>query len=358
MRSLPVVFATAVFFSSSCQGTAAPAIIESPRLPAVARVETYKDNLAFPVDMAWVKGSHKIFFTEKNSGKIRVMRGRKLIHRACARLSVNSQGERGLLGIALDPRFQRNHRLYVYYTQASPLQNRVARFVVSHDRCTHKKNIVRGISASSSGYHNGGQLEFLHGKLFVSVGEAHAPANAQNTSKRLGKILRINTDGSVPKANPFGRSNPVWSYGHRNPFGLARRPGTRILYETENGPSCDDELNVIRKGRNYGWGNGYHCGSNGVGSNPKAPLRRWTPTIAPTDAWWYRGRMSALSGSLYFGDYNDQNLHRVMFNKRGTRVRDSRIIFHSGEPIIDVAKGPGGWLYFATTTSIKRIVKK
>jgi glucose/arabinose dehydrogenase len=306
--------------------------------------------------MAWLKGTHKIFFTEKNNGQIRVMHGRKLVRRPCARLSVNSTGERGLLGIVLDPHFKRNHRLYVYYTNSSPLQNRVVRFVVSHDRCTHKKNIVRGIPASSSGYHNGGQLEFVGGKLFVSVGEAHDPGNAQDRNVRLGKILRINPNGSVPRGNPFGRSNPVWTYGHRNPFGLARRPGTHKLYETENGPSCDDEVNIIKKGRNYGWGNGYQCGTAGVGPNPKRPLKRWSPTIAPTDAWWYRGRLRNLSGSLYFGDYNTNTLHRLVMNRRGTRVRRDRHIYNAGEPIIDVAKGPGGWLYMLTSTSIRRIV--
>lgn len=326
------------------------------RLPHRSSVQTYKSGMAFPADMAWVQGAHKIFVTEKNTGKIRVLKRRRLLRRPCAKLSVNSSGERGLLGIALDPRFKHNHRLYVYYTNRSPLENRVARFEVRHDRCRHRKDIVRGISASSSGYHNGGQLEFVGGKLFVSVGEAHDPGNAQDKSSRLGKILRINTDGSVPHDNPFGRHNPVWTYGHRNPFGLARRPGTTKLYETENGPSCDDEVNLIKKGRNYGWGNGYQCGTRGVGPNPKAPLERWSPTIAPTDAWWYRGKMKALSGSLYFGDYNNGRLHRLTLNRKGTRVRRSRVIYDAGEPIIDVSKGPGGWLYFATTSSIRRIV--
>jgi glucose/arabinose dehydrogenase len=209
---------------------------------------------------------------------------------------------------------------------------------------------------ASSGYHNGGQLEFVGNKLFVSTGENHEPVAAQSTSNRLGKILRYNSDGSIPDGNPFsspGDRNPVWSYGHRNPFGLTRKPGTKRLYETENGPSCDDELNLIRKGRNYGWGANYQCGS-GVGSNPVGPLRRWTPPIVPTDPWWYRGRMKSLSGDLYMGDF-DGNLHRFVMNDRGTRVRRDRVI-HSGDPIVDVSKGPGGWLYFLTPSSIERIV--
>jgi len=322
-------------------------------------VRAWKTGLAFPIDMAWVKGTKKIFFTEKNTGKVRVMVGRKLLRRACVRLDVANSGEQGALGIVLHPKFQRNKWLYVMYTNATPEEMRVTRFRVGRSRCRSPKTIMSGVAASS-GYHNGGQLEFVGNKLFVSTGENHDAAAAQSTNNRLGKILRFNADGSVPDGNPFSTAlerNPVWSYGHRNPFGLARKPGTRRLYETENGPSCDDELNLIRKGRNYGWGPGYsptYCGTAGVGSNPKGPLVRWTPPIVPTDPWWYRGRMKSLSGSLYMGDF-DGNLHRFVMNDRGTRVRRDRIIYR-GDPIVDVSKGPGGWLYFLTPSSIMRIV--
>ncbi len=327
----------------------------SPALPQGTRVQTYKGDLAFPVDMAWVPKSRKIFFTEKDSGKIRVLKGRKLLRRACANLDVSPSGERGALGIALHPRFKRNHFLYVYYTNASPLENRVARFKVQSNRCRNKRNIIKGLSTKGASNHNGGQLEFVGGKLFVSTGEAADPSESQNTSSRLGKILRYNPDGSVPSGNPFGPTNPVWSYGHRNPFGLGHKPGTHRLYSSENGPDCDDELNKITKGRNYGWGPGYDCGTRGVGPNPKGPLVRYSSIIVPTDLWWYRGRLKAMSGSLYMGDF-DGNLHRFVMNGRGTKVRKDRIV-HRGNSIVDVSKGPGGWLYFATPGAILRIVR-
>jgi glucose/arabinose dehydrogenase len=330
--------------------------VPSDALPRKTKVQTYKSGLAFPIDMAWVRGTKKVFFTEKNSGKIRVLVGKKLKQRACANLDVNSSGERGLLGLALDPRFKKNHLLYVYYTNASPVENRVTRFRVRNDRCTSADHIVTGLQ-SSSGYHTGGQLEFVGGKLFVSVGESHEPAAAQDESSRLGKILRLNPDGSVPDGNPFGDNNPVWSTGHRNPFGLAHKPGTNQIYETENGPQCDDEVNRIVKGRNYGWGPNYECGTAGVGPNPRGPLVRYSNIIVPTDPWWYRGRMKSLNGSLYFGGYGDEELHRLVMNDRGTRVTDDRTIY-SGDPIVDVSQGPGGWLYFMTPNAIKRIVPR
>lgn len=340
----------------------APAALRSQSalaLPRGTRVQAYKRGLHFPVDMAWVPGTKRIFFTEKNSGKVRVMTGRRLLHSACVDLNVDPFGEQGALGIALDPRFGTNHRLYVYYTNASPRENRVTRFVVRHGRCRRAQNIVTGIPARS-GYHNGGQLEFVRGRLFVSTGEAHSAALAQSLSSRLGKILRLTPNGSVPRDNPFlhGHRSPIWSYGHRNPFGLAHRPGTSRLYETENGPECDDELNLITRGRNYGWGAGYVCGTSGVGRRPARPLFRWTPVVVPTDPSWYRGRMKALSGGLYVGDFSSGRLHRFELTGRGDRVTTHRVIYDAAAGIVDVAKGPGGWLYFMTPSGIFRIVPK
>jgi glucose/arabinose dehydrogenase len=324
-------------------------------LPPNTTVQKYKMGLNFPVDMARAPGSKTIYFTEKNTGKIRVLRGRNLKGRACANLSVNSNGERGLLGIALHPNFKKTRYLYVYFTKANPLQHQVKRFTVRRNRCRDPKVTVGGLSASSSGYHNGGQIEFAGGKLYVSTGEQHNPALAQQTNNRLGKILRVNPNGSIPDGNPF--NNAVWSYGHRNPFGLAHKPGTTKIYSTENGPSCDDEFNVIKKGRNYGWGNGYQCGTRGVGPNPKGPEVRWSNIIVPTDPTFYRGKMKSLSGDVYTGDFGG-HIRRMIMNRTDTRVRRQRIILSGQRGITDVMKGPGGWLYFATTNGIKRIVRE
>jgi glucose/arabinose dehydrogenase len=319
-------------------------------------VQTYKSNLDFPIDMAWVKGTKKIFFTEKNTGKIRVMKGRRLLNNPCRNLDVNGAGERGALGIALHPNFKENHWLYVFYTNASPLEHRVTRFKVEQNHCGDKKHIVKGLNASSSGYHNGGQLEFVKGKLFVSTGDAHNSALAQVTGNRLGKILRYKPNGDVPNGNPFGNNNPVWAYGIRNPFGLTHKPGSGDIYETQNGPSCDDELNHIKKGRNYGWGPGYQCGTKGVGPNPKGPIKRWSDIVVPTDPVFYRGKLDHLSNRLYVGDYGTGRLHRFVLNADGSDVRRHSVI-HNGPSIVDVAKGPGGWLYFMTPNAIKRITR-
>jgi aldose sugar dehydrogenase len=342
-------------------GACSTAQFRDPMAPAKSgfRVVRYHGGLEFPVDMAWVRGSKKIFFTEKDTGKVRVMIAGRLLKKPCINLSVNPAGERGALGIVLRSHFHRNHQLYVYYTNASPLENRVTRFTVHHNRCTAAKPILRHISASSSGYHNGGQLEFVNGMLFVSTGEAHDAANAQSLSSRLGKVLRVRPGGHIPSTNPYskpGAPNPVWTYGHRNPFGLTRQPGSTRLIESENGPDCDDELNRIVRGRNYGWGDGYQCGTRGVGHNPKGPLVRWTPTIVPTDPWWYKGRLKALSDSVYMGDFSSGALHRFHLDRTGRHVLSKGVIYHASGGIVDVSKGPGGLLYLLTPTAILRLV--
>jgi aldose sugar dehydrogenase len=326
-------------------------------LPPGTHVQLFMGGLDQVVDIAYVPHSRKLFFTEKDTGKIRVIVRHHLLARSCVHLDVVSNGERGALGLALDPDYATNHYLYVYFTKRRPLENRVTRFKVENNRCTHAHPLITGIP-SSSGYHNGGQLFFLGGKLFVTVGEAHDPGNAQRLSTRLGKVLRYNPDGSIPADNPVlgGRRTAIWSYGHRNGFGLTAKPHTKLLYETENGPNCDDELNRIMRGRNYGWGNGYVCGTNGVGPNPVAPLKRWTPTIAPTDPWWYTGRITRMRGSIYMGDYNTGSLRRITLNSTGTAVKRISRIYQAAGGIIDVSSGPRGWLYFATQTGIYRIV--
>lgn len=326
-------------------------------LPPGARVQLFEGGLDFPVDIAYVPNTAKLFFTEKNTGNIRVINRGSLLPQPCATLDVLNDGERGALGLAVDPDYAQNHFLYVYFTKRNPVENRVTRFTVQNNRCTSARPIVTGIP-SVSGYHNGGQLLFVSGKLLITTGDGHDASNAQSLSTRLGKVLRYNRNGTVPSDNPVirGRRSAVWSYGHRNGFGLAKRGRTGQVFQTENGPNCDDELNRILRGRNYGWGSGYQCGTNGVGPSPVRPLKRWSPPIAPTDPWFYTGRLAKLRGALFVGDFNTGTLRKIVLNDAGTRVLSISATYNAPAGITDVSSGPGGWLYFATTSGIYRIV--
>jgi glucose/arabinose dehydrogenase len=174
---------------------------------------------------------------------------------------VNTQGEGGLLGLALSPSYLTDKLVYAYMTTSS--DNRIVRFRLGGQL----QPIVTGIAHASN--HNGGRIAFgPDGKLYAGVGDAANPSNAQDRNSRNGKVLRMNPDGSVPSDNPFG--SLVWTYGHRNVQGLAWDSGGR-LWATEFGQNSFDEVNLIQKGANYGWPNVEGTGSTQGGkyTNPK-----------------------------------------------------------------------------------------
>jgi len=179
--------------------------------------------------------------------------------------SVNSEGERGLLGVAFDPAFSNNHYVYLYYTQratgTTPAHNRVIRVTSRGDRAVvgSEKLILRLDDLSSATNHNGGALHFGEdGKLYVAVGENAIGENAQSLRNLKGKILRINNDGTIPRGNPFykratGTNRAIWALGHRNPFSFAVQPHTGKVFINDVGEQRWEEINRGAAGANYGW---------------------------------------------------------------------------------------------------------
>src|SRR5437773_1845615 len=193
---------------------------------------------------------------------MRVIKTGSLLSTPFVSLTVDSSGERGLLGIAFDPNFATNHYLYVYYTVAtSPIHNRVSRFTAAGDTAAPGSHavILELNNLSSATNHNGGAIHFgPDGKLYVAVGENGNGANSQTLSNRLGKILRINADGTIPTDNPFyntatGSNRAIWALGLRNPFTFAFQPGTTRLFINDVGQSTWEEINDGIAGSNYGW---------------------------------------------------------------------------------------------------------
>ena len=196
------------------------------------------------------------------TGQVRVIKKGSLLATPFLNLSVDSAGERGLLGIAFDPNFTNNHYVYVYYTvPTSPIHNRVSRFTAAGDVAASGSEVVilNLNNLSSATNHNGGGLHFgPDGKLYVGVGENAANANAQTLSNLLGKILRINSDGSIPTDNPFyntasGNNRAIWAFGLRNPFTFGFQQGTGRLFINDVGESTWEEINNGTAGANYGW---------------------------------------------------------------------------------------------------------
>jgi glucose/arabinose dehydrogenase len=201
-------------------------------------------------------------FVCQQGGQVRVIKNGSLLSTPFASLTVDFSGERGLLGIAFDPNFATNKYVYLYYTvSTSPIHNRVSRFTAAGDVAAPVSEAVilelNNLSAATN--HNGGAIHFgPDGKLYIGVGENGNGANAQTLSNLLGKMLRINGDGSIPSDNPFyntatGNNRAIWALGLRNPFTFAFQPGTTRMFINDVGQSTYEEINDGVAGSNYGW---------------------------------------------------------------------------------------------------------
>jgi glucose/arabinose dehydrogenase len=219
-------------------------------------------GLASPTAMAFSPDGR--LFVAEQGGRLRVIKNGNLLATPFVTLSVNSAGERGLLGIAFDPAFAFNQYVYVYYTTAtSPIHNRVSRFTANGDVALggSQVQILNLESLSSATNHNGGAIHFgPDNLLYVAVGDNANGANSQTLANRLGKILRINSNGSIPTTNPFyntaiGANRAIWALGLRNPFTFTFRRGSSRMFINDVGQNTWEEINDGIAGSNYGWPN-------------------------------------------------------------------------------------------------------
>jgi glucose/arabinose dehydrogenase len=196
------------------------------------------------------------------TGQLRVIKNGALLPTPFVSLSVDSSGERGLLGVAFDPNFGSNHFVYLYYTtNVAPIHNRISRFIANGDVAVAGSEtvLVDLDNLSSATNHNGGAIHFgPDGKLYAGVGENATSSNAQTLANRLGKILRYNSDGTIPTDNPFfntttGANRAIWALGLRNPFTFGLQPGTGRMFINDVGQNTWEEINDGIAGSNYGW---------------------------------------------------------------------------------------------------------
>jgi glucose/arabinose dehydrogenase len=227
-------------------------------------------GLASPTAMAIAPDGR--LFVCLQGGQLRVIKNGTLLPAPFLSVTVNSSGERGLLGVAFDPQFASNGFVYVYYTATSPaIHNRVSRFTANGDVALAGSELVlfELNNLSSATNHNGGAMHFgPDGKLYVAVGENATSSNSQTLSNLLGKVLRLNPDGSIPDDNPFlgtatGQNRAIWAIGLRNPFTFAFQPGSGRMFINDVGQSSTEEINDGIAGSNYGW-----PASEGPTSNP------------------------------------------------------------------------------------------
>jgi len=283
---------------------------------------------------------------------------------------VVADGEQGLLGLALDPEFPQTPFVYAYATRRVHGHER-DQIVRIEDQRGHGSalHVIIWSSPTDAGvYHDGGRIEFgPGGALFAIQGEAHDAGNSQDLSNDAGKILRMTPAGKPAPGNPFPDSR-VFAYGIRNSFGFDFDPQTGRLWETENGPSCNDELNRIVAGRNYGWGPHQTCSTppapphntNQDGPKPVMPRRWYTPVIAPTGAVFCErcGLGDASLGRLFFGAYDTGEIRRVTLTKDRLGVTRQAVVYVHGEGLLSMEAAPDGRLYFSDSHAIYRLVLK
>ncbi|MEY2447220.1 MAG: hypothetical protein QOH79_696 [Acidimicrobiaceae bacterium] len=244
-------------------------------------------GLSGPTAMAMAPDG-RLFITQQG-GAVRVVKDGALLPTPFVQLTVDSTGERGLLGITFDPSFVTNHFVYLYYTVPSPAHNRVSRFVANGDVATPGSEVVildlNNLSTSPT--HNGGALHFgPDGKLYVAVGDNANGAQAQTLTQPFGKILRLNPNGSAPTDNPFfdgGGANYdwIWAYGLRNPFTFTFQPGTGRLFANDVGQFTWEEVDDVVPGDNYGWPSreGF-CAANSTDDCGPPPVGMTNPVYA------------------------------------------------------------------------------
>ena len=333
-------------------------------------IETIAENLNIPwaIDFA---PDGRIFFTERSGGEttgttrlgaVRIIDDGKLLDEPALTLTVERR-EAGVLGLVLDPNFDKNHYVYVYYTKKvapfpkdflSETFNRLSRFTESNNKLENEYILIDRIPGSHT--HDGGRINFgPDGKLYATTGDIKIPELSQDLNSLAGKILRINPDGSIPEDNPFENS-PVFSYGHRNPQGLDWDESTGKLVATEHGPSGEygwegrDEINLVESGKNYGWP---HVSGDMDDEKYVSPLYQTGQemTWAPSGASFYNSeKFPDWQGKFFVATLYGKHLRILDLDLEENKVISDEIFLKdSFGRLRDVVQGPNGNLYVLTS---------
>jgi aldose sugar dehydrogenase len=361
-----------------------PAFAGQTRAPerkanAAFDVVTVADNLSFPWGLAFLPDG-RMLNTEK-TGHMRIITAAGTKSEPIAGLPpVDARGQGGLLDVALDPNFRANNLIYWSYSEprdGGANNTAVARGRLVDGAAPRVENvqvIYHQAPSLNSNLHYGSRLVFARdGKLFVTQGERSilpGRAQAQDLNSLLGKIVRINADGTIPTDNPFvgraGARPEIWSLGHRNIQSATLHPTTGELWEVEHGTRGGDEINISRKGRDYGWptiayGVEYRGGPINEGITAKTgmeqPLYYWDPVIAPSGMTFYTGSLfPAWRNSLFVGSLGGTHLTRLTLD--GERViGEERLLTDLRARIRNVVQGPDGALYVQTDNATGKLLK-
>jgi glucose/arabinose dehydrogenase len=305
----------------------------------------------------------RLFFLEKNSGMVRVVKDGVLLSEPWAAIEVDGSGERGLLGIAFDPEFAKNHYVYLYYSVPGSTNNRVIRLREKDGKGVETTTVLEIEDFVRATNHNGGDIKFgPDDMLYISVGDGGgAPGRSQDSDNLLGKILRIDPRGTLP-IEYKEPSDIFYALGLRNSFRMAWNPENRTLYATENGPIGRDEINRIEAGGNYGWPS-----EKGLKRNPRYLNPIWDfgiRSVAPTGIVFYPEWGSfpkEFKGNMIVADYNFGRIYRIFLsgkNLEKIEEKDFHVWMEAGfanTQFADITIGPDGAIYLAGFSKIVKI---
>ncbi|GAA4314787.1 hypothetical protein GCM10023149_11060 [Mucilaginibacter gynuensis] len=337
------IIASAFVYSNQPVGQSLP--------PDGFKIDTLAENLIVPWQLTFLP-DNSMLFTER-AGRVRIYRNGKLVVRPVFVVSdVFADRKTGLLGLCLHPDFARNKFVYLAnnYTDSNrKMRLRVVRYQFGNDTLTNPFTILENIPANQN--HTGCRLVFgPDKKLYITTGDADQPMQAQDLKAYNGKILRVNDDGSIPADNPFAKNDTarkeIWTYGHRNPQGLAFQPGTNILYESEHGPTGGDEINIIEKGANYGWPVIHHQDTR---QDMVSPLSEYTPSIGPSEILFYNNKaFPQLQGSLLVACLRGESILKIQLVDNKVASQEVLLKKQYGR-IRSLVTGPDGYIYFSTS---------
>ncbi len=340
------------------------------------QVNTWVAALDEPWSLAFLPDGRALV-TEKRGRLLVIERDRLAARPVRGVPEVDSKGQAGLFDVVPHPDYANNGWIYLAYSE--PRKNaagqsvsltRILRGRLRGNALVEQQKIFEAPLAdypSAGGVHFGGRIAFDRaGYLYFTIGERGRKENAQNLGVPMGKVHRIHDDGRVPPDNPFvqdpGADHTIWSFGHRNPQGLAFHPGTGDLYDIEHGPRGGDEVNLVRPGRNYGWPVISH-GMNYDGTplaeatarpGMEQPVRFWVPSIAPCGMNFYTGSLfPQWRNHLFVASLAVEELHRLELD--GDKVVSEEIIFKGLGRIRHVLTGPDGALYVLLPKRIARL---
>ena len=343
-------------FGCTPTGFADEQVFETKTKDVRFRIETVASGLEVPWGFAWLP-NNDLLVTER-PGRVRIIESGKLRSEPIFTVSdVEPTGESGLMDISVHPDFAANGFVYLAYSYNKDGKRvKVVRYKYADKKFTESKTIIEDIPGAPN--HAGMRCRFgPDDKLYVTTGDSTDWSLAQKLDSLAGKILRLNDDGTIPKDNPFvdqkDLRGEIFAFGNRNPQGIAWQPGSGLLFETEHGPSFfegkgsgGDEVNIIERGKNYGWSEIHHTETR---PGMESPLLEYSPACAPGSAMFYKGSaFPTMKGDFFFGCLRSKLIVRVTLNGRKATAQENLLEGNVGR-IREIAEGPDGYIYFSTS---------